>query len=757
MTFRKQSLFVAFFLLVAFSAQAQTKKVTDYVNPFIGTGAVESSLSGNNYPGATSPFGMVQLSPDTRTEIDWDKNSGYDYNDKTILGFSHTHMSGTGLADFFDILFMPVVGNIDESTTDPSRFQSKYSHDQESASPGYYQVKLLDYDINAELTTTTRTGFHRYHYPKGKQARLIVNLNHSRKKGSWDTQIANAQIRQVDDYTIEGYRAITGWARLRKVYFYVKFSKPIVRNIMTDGGLIYRDSKVLNSRNMKGVFDFDTEDGKPLLAKIGISATSIANAKNNLNSEIAGWDFDKVKAAADAEWEKELGKIKIEGTEKQKTIFYTGLYHAFIQPNTMSDVNGDYMTTAFNNSNVSTSGKGVHYSLFSLWDTYRAVHPLYTLVQQDRTADFVKSMIRQYDTEGYLPVWQLWGQDNYCMIGNHAIPVVVDAVMKGIPGLDAEKAYEAVKNSSLTSHLNSPFEVWEKYGYMPENIQTQSVSITLEMAFDDWCVAQLAKKLGKQADYEHFIARSQYYRNLHNGQTKFFQSKDDKGNWIEPFDPLKYGANGGQPFTEGNAWQYYWYVPQDVKDLISLTGGDKAFLNKLDTFFTLTDNDGDVNHNASGFIGQYAHGNEPSHHVVYLYNYAGQPWKSQLYASQIMKDLYNTTSAGYAGNEDCGQMSAWYVFSAMGFYPVNPANGVYVIGSPLLEKAVIEVGNAKTFTVLAPKNTADDIYIQSVKLNGKKYDNTYILHQDIMNGGVLEFKMGKKPSKWGTKQQDRPD
>lgn len=757
MLVKRQTLIIALSLLTSFSVQSQTKKVPDYVNPFIGTGAVESSLSGNNYPGATSPFGMVQLSPDTRTEVDWDRNSGYDYNDKTILGFSHTHMSGTGLADFFDILFMPVTGDIDMSTTDPSRFQSKFSHDQESASPGYYQVRLQDYDINAELTTTTRAGFHRYQYPAGKQSRLIINLNHSRKKGSWDTQIINSQIRQIDDYTIEGYRAITGWARLRKVYFYVKFSKPIARNIMTDGGTIYSNNKVLNGRNLKAVLDFDTADRKPLLAKIGISATSIANAKANLEQEINDWNFDRIRAAADAEWEQELGKIQVEGTEQQKTIFYTGLYHAFIQPNTMSDVNGDYMTSVFNNNNVSKSGGGTHYSLFSLWDTYRAVHPLYTLLQKERNADFVKSMIRQYDTEGYLPVWQLWGQDNYCMIGNHAIPVVVDAVMKGIPGIDVEKAYEAVKYSSLTSHLNSPFEVWEKYGYMPENIQTQSVSITLEMAFDDWCVAQLAKKLGKQSDYEHFMARSQYYRNLHNSETKFFQSKNDKGDWIEPFDPLKYGANGGQPFTEGNAWQYYWYVPHNVKDLIELTGGDKAFLNKLDKFFTLEDNDGDVNHNASGLIGQYAHGNEPSHHVVYLYNYAGQPWKAQFYASKIMKELYNTTSAGYAGNEDCGQMSAWYVFSAMGFYPVNPADGMYIIGSPLLDKASIDVGNGKTFTVIAPKKSDDEIYIQSAKLNGRKYENTYISHEDIMNGGTLEFKMGKKPSKWGTNVQNRPN
>lgn len=746
-----------FSILLFFNANGQTRKAIDYVNPFIGTGAVESGLSGNNYPGATSPFGMVQLSPDTRTEIDWDRNAGYDYNDNSIVGFSHTHLSGTGLADFFDILFMPVVGKVDdESSTDPTRFQSRFSHQQEHASPGYYQVKLLDYDINAELTATTRAGFHRYSYPSGKQARLMINLNHSRKKGSWDTQIINSQLRQVDAYTVEGYRAITGWARLRKVYFYVRFSKPVVRNILTDGGIIYPDGKILNGRNLKGIFDFDTADGQPLLAKIGISATSIDNAKQNLDQEIKGWDFDEVKLATQSQWEKELNKIRVEGTENQKEIFYTALYHAFIQPNTMSDVSGDYMTTGFNNSNVAQSGGGVHYSLFSLWDTYRAVHPLYTLLQPERDVDFIKSMIRQYDTEGYLPVWQLWGQDNYCMIGNHAIPVVVDAVLKGLPGIDVPKAYEAVKNSSLTSHLNSPFEVWEKYKYMPENIQSQSVSLTLEMAFDDWCVAQLALKLGKQADYERFSARSKYYRNLFNAQTKFFQPKNDLGEWIEPFNPLKYGSNGGHPFTEGNAWQYFWYVPQDVNDLIRLTGGEEAFTGKLDQFFSLKSNDGEVNSNASGFIGQYAHGNEPSHHVAYLYNYAGQPWKTQFYAAKIMKELYNTTSAGYAGNEDCGQMSSWYVFSALGFYPVNPASGVYVIGSPLFSSAEIQLTNGKSFTIKAENVSDKNIYIQSATLNGKPFLNNYITHKQLLDGGILIFKMGPKPSTWGAKPTNRP-
>ena len=411
------------------------------------------------------------------------------------------------------------------------------------------------------------------------------------------------------------------------------------------------------------------------------------------------------------------------------------------------------MGTDFTGRNT---GGSVHYSTFSLWDTYRAAHPLYTITQPQRTTDFVKSMIRQYETYGYLPIWQLWGQDNYCMIGNHSIPVIVDAIMKGIEGIDVEKAYEAVKNSSLTPHLNSPFDVWDKYGYMPENIQSQSVSISLEMAFDDWCVAQLAKKLGKMDDFEHFTARSRFYKNLYNKATSFFQPRDDKGNWMEPFDPLKHGANGGYPFTEGNAWQYFWYVPHDVYQLVEMVGGDGAFARKMDEFFTLTDESGHRNDNISGLIGQYAHGNEPSHHVAYMYNYAGQPWKTQYYTSRIMNEMYNNSFSGYAGNEDCGQMASWYVFSAMGFYPVNPANGIYVIGSPLVESATIELAAGKSFTIKAKKKSLEDIYIQSATLNGKRYDNSYITHRDIMNGGTIEFKMGKKPSKWGSKPVNRP-
>ena len=719
-------------------ATLQAGEITKYVNPFIGTGAIDGGLSGNNYPGATSPFGMIQLSPDTSEAPNWGDASGYDYNRNTIFGFSHTRLSGTGASDLIDITLMP---------TSSGRTSSAFTHDEEKARPGYYQVMLKDEGINAELTTTQRNGIHRYQYPAGKDAEIILDMDHSADKGSWGRRIINSQIRILNDHAVEGYRIITGWAKLRKIYFYMEFSSPILTSTLRDGGRVHENTAVINGTNLHGCFRFGQLNGKPLTCKVALSSVSMENARQNMEQEAPHWDFDRYVAAADADWEKQLGKIEVKGTEVQKEIFYTALYHTMIQPNTMSDVNGEYMAADYTTRKVANNE--THYTTFSLWDTFRASHPLYTLLEPERVTDFVKSMIRQYEYYGYLPIWQLWGQDNYCMIGNHSIPVITDAILKGIPGIDMEKAYEAVYNSSVTSHPNSPFEVWEKYGFMPENIQTQSVSITLEQAFDDWCVAQLAAKLNKDADYQRFHKRSEYYRNLFHPKTKFFQSKNDKGEWIEPFDPYQYGGNGGHPFTEGNAWQYFWYVPHNIQALMELTGGTKAFEQKLDTFFTSTYKSEQMNHNASGFVGQYAHGNEPSHHVAYLYNFAGQPWKTQKYVSHILNTLYNNTSSGYAGNDDCGQMSAWYVFSAMGFYPVNPADGRYIIGSPLLDECTLKLAGNKEFRIRTIRKSPEDIYIQSVTLNGKKHKDFFITHHDIMNGGTMVFKMGKKPSGWG--------
>ncbi len=725
---------LAVFILSVNCISAQN--LTRWVNPFIGTGAVQSSLSGNNYPGATVPFGMVQLSPDTREAPDWAQASGYDYNDSIIYGFSHTRLSGTGASDFIDILLFPTISDKRKST---------FTHQHEQARPGYYQVLLKDEKIQAELTASVHVGVHRYTCSDGDQLKLWLDLDHSANKGSWNRRIIQSQLRMVSPTVVEGYRIITGWAKLRKIYFHLEFSQPILSNQLYDGNRMYENTPVINGTELRGLFCFDKKWNKELICKVALSPVSIENARLNMATEVPGWDFEYIARAAETSWEKELKKIIIQGTDLQKKIFYTALYHTMVQPNTMSDVNGEYMASDYVTRSVA---KGeVHYSTFSLWDTFRAAHPLYTLIHTHRIPDFVKSMMRQYDYYGYLPVWQLWGQDNYCMIGNHSIPVIVDAVLKGVAGVDEEKAYEAVFNSSIVSHPNSPFEVWEKYGYMPENIQTQSVSITLEQAFDDWCVAQLAKRLGKEKDYNHFMKRSAFYRNLFNSKTGFFQPKNDKGEWIEPFDPYKYGANGGYPFTEGNAWQYFWYVPQNIPDLISLTGGNKAFVAKLDTFFTVSYQSGALNDNASGFVGQYAHGNEPSHHVAYLYACAGEPWKTQKYVAYIMNELYNDSSSGYAGNDDCGEMSAWYVFGALGFYPVNPVSGEYVIGTPMLEEAVIQLPGRKTFTVKAPRKEDNEVYICSMKLNGEKYTKNYITHQDIMKGGILEFVMTASPGK----------
>ncbi|MGF7229748.1 GH92 family glycosyl hydrolase [Arachidicoccus sp.] len=751
---KKAAPLVAGLLALCLGANAQSSpNLIQYINPFIGTGAVDaSSLSGSNFPGATTPFGFVQLSPDTQENPD-NPASGYDYNDKTIVGFSHTHLSGTGVSDLFDVLFMPTTGKIYTTPGDAKNpgtgYRSRFSHSEESAKAGYYQVKLSDYNINAELTATEHAGFHRYTFPQGTDAHVIIDLNHSlnKKRTYWACRIIDAQIRQLNDRTIEGFRIITGWAQLRKVYFYAEFSKPIISNEMVSGNHVYDNNAIINGTNVRAALNFDTKDATPLLIKVGLSENSIANAKANLNAEISGWDFDGVVKQAQAKWEKELDKIKIEGTQEQKQIFYTGLYHAFTQPNNLADDNGDYMGADYS---LHKAADKTDYSTFSLWDTYRAANPLYTIIQPQRTAGFIRSMMRQYETYGYLPIWQLWGEENYCMIGNHAIPVIVDAALKGIKGFDINEAYNAIKASSTVSHQGSPFDLWNKYHYMPENLQSQSVSITLEMSFDDWCVAQLAKKLGKTADYNEFMQRSNNYKNLFDKSTGFFRAKDSNGQWISPFDPLDYGGNGGNPYTEGNAWQYLWYVPQNVSELINLMGGKEAFINKLDTFFTLKNLPKDVNGNASGFIGQYAHGNEPSHHITYLYNYAGQPWKTQFYVAKVLNTLYNNSSSGYSGNEDCGQMSAWYIFSSMGFYPVNPASGIYQIGSPILKKASIQLANGKTFTVNTKNAGGENVYIQSVKLNGRTYNKTFITQTEIDNGGTLDFIMGAKPNKqWG--------
>lgn len=733
----KKLLFVVPFGLIAlFNASGQT--FTSYVNPFIGTGSFdEHSLSGNCYPGATVPFGMVQPGPDTRQAPSFgDDGNGYYYADNVMYGFSHTRLSGTGVSDFIDILLMP--------TTNKSEWVpvSSFSHDDEEAHPGYYRVKLQTYGIDAELSATTRCGIHHYTFPSGADQRLTLDLDHSSIKGRWGRTVINSQIRVISPTVIEGFRTITGWAKLRNIYFHIELSKPIVAHELMDGDFAVYDAPVINGEELHGVFDFDSNSANDLTVKLAISPVSIENARENMAAEAQSWDFDSYRSSADKEWDKYLGRIEVEGTDRDKTIFYTAMYHTMVQPNTMSDVNGEYMATDYSIRKM-PEGK-TFYSTFSLWDTYRAAHPLYNLIVPEKNEEFAESLLLHHESYGHLPVWVLWGQENYCMIGNHSLPVLVDLAMKNIGNIDKKRILDACVESVTHTHLNFPSEVWEKYGYMPENLQSQSVSITLEESFDDWCVAQLAQSLGEKDIYERFAARSRYYEALFNPEHGFFQAKNDKGEWIEPFDPLKYGANGGNPYTEGNPWQWLWYVPHDVDRLISLLGGNKAFVKKLDDFFSITDTSGEKNVNASGFVGQYVQGNEPGHHAAYLYNYAGEPRKTQKMVHHIIEEFYNTQSTGYAGNDDCGEMSAWYIFSSMGFYPVNPASDEYAISSPVFSNVKIHLANGKTFTIEAPKKDKSEIYIKKQSIDGKPYNSNILKYETIMNGSTLQFKLSSK-------------
>ena len=724
---------------------AQNRDYTKFVNPFIGTGSVDSlSLSGSNFPGAVFPFGLVQLSPDTRDVPD-NSCSGYDFSDSLIVGFSHTHLSGTGVADLFDFLFMPYRGETRWSA-DRKGYASSFSHSDEKATPGYYSVMLKDPGIRAELTATAHCGIHRYTISDGQPFNLMIDLNHSLDKSRpyWTCRIIDAQVRIIDNNTIEGYRVITGWADLRRVYFRARFSRPFTTATVNAGGAIYNNVPVADGKNLKLSLSFSENNNQPLVIMVGLSSVSYDGAAKNLQAETRGFDFDAIAEATHNAWNKELSAIDIEGTPKQKTIFYTSLYHTCIHPSNIADVDGAYINSV---DETCYAPDSICYSTFSLWDTYRAAHPLYTLTQTRRVPGFINSMLRQYVSYGYLPIWQLWGKETYCMIGNHAIPVITDAYLKGIKGVDYNLAWEAVKASSLTKHPNSPFDLMDRYHFIPENKQTQSVSLELEIAYNDWCVAQYARSMGKNDDYNYFYNRSMYYRNLFDSSIGFFRAKNDSGEWIEPFSPLKYGGNGGYPFTEGNAWQYLWYVPEDVYGLINLFGGEKQFTAKLNEFFTLEVRPDDVNGNASGFIGQYAHGNEPSHHIVYLYDYTSEPWKAQYYSARIISEQYTDQPSGYSGNEDCGQMSAWYIFSSMGFYPLNPCGGVYCFGSPRLEKATINLENGRRFTVVAHGVSDRNIYIRKIMLNGKPYNRNYITHSDILNGGILEFTMGPEPQK----------
>lgn len=708
--------------------------LTQFVNPFVGTDG-----HGHTYPGASMPFGMVQLSPDSRLE-GWDGCSGYHYSDTLVYGFSHTHLSGTGCSDYGDILFMPYVG--EPRLGEKDKPCSHFSHDNEAAKPGYYKTTLGDYNIDVELTVTKRAGFHKYIFPKSDEACIFVDLKHRDK-------VIDSEIKIISDTEIEGFRRSKAWAYDQHIYFYAKFSKAFDSHTLVLNDSIENYEKSAEGENIKSKFIFKTTDGESILVKVGISAVSTEGARKNLEAEISGWDFANTKSEADKAWNKELNKIQVNGrTEEHKQVFYTALYHSLLAPNLYQDVDGNYRGRDLEIHNATDHE---YFTVFSLWDTYRAAHPLFTIIDQKRTNDFIKTMLLQYQQGGKLPVWELGACETGCMIGYHSVPVIADAFMKGIKDYDVQLALEAMKNSANQENLGLNYV--QSCAYIPMHKEHESVSKALEYAYDDWCIAQMAKELKSEDDYANFIQRAQYYKNTQDPTTGFMRAREN-GGWQTPFDPKEVNFN----FTEANSWQYSFYVPHDISGFMANLGGKERFIEQLDGLFNEeTKTTGREQSDISGLIGQYAHGNEPSHHMAYLYNYANQPWKTQKIVSMICDSLYTSKADGLCGNEDCGQMSAWYVFSAMGFYPVCPGQDFYVIGTPIFDTTVINLENGKQFSVIAKDVSKENIYIQSAELNGKTYAKSYLKHEAIMKGGKIIFQMGSEPNKdWGVKEEDIP-
>ncbi len=711
-----------------------------YVDVFIGTGG-----HGHTYPGATLPFGMIQPSPVNGTP-GWDWVSGYHYSDSIITGFAQTHLSGTGIGDLNDILIMPTNRKVllsDSAKYENKRsYASKFSHDREKGSPGYYSVFLNDYDINAEMTATERVAMYRFTYEYGDPQFLNLDLGFSL---NWDS-MTESYFRvdgEGENKKLIGYRRSSGWANDQHVYFAMEFSSDFVITdsafTITDSVFRITDSADYSDYTSFGVLKFES-NSREILAKIALSPNSEEGALANLET-LDGWDFDETKLFAEMKWDKELSKIKVKGDYEKKTIFYTALYHSKLAPVLFSDVDQDQ----------------TKYTIYSLWDTFRAQHPLLTITNPDRVNDMIRTMLDFYEEKGLLPVWELYGNETNTMTGYHAIPVIVDAYAKGFRDYDAELAFEAMKASAMQNQRGS--DLYRKYRYIPSELEVESVTKTLEYAFDDWAIAQMAFMLEKESEYEHFIVRSGFWQNVYDEQTKFMRGKTKEGNWVEPFDPKRSTHRVNTDYTEGNAWQHSWFVPHQVDKLIEVMGGDDAFTERLDSLFNQDSNitGENTSPDISGLIGQYAHGNEPSHHIGYLYNYAGKPWKSQEILQQIMTTQYSTAVDGLSGNEDAGQMSAWYVFSAMGFYPVNPASGNYVIGTPQFEKVTISISDTKTFTIIANEVSDENIYIQSASLNGNPLERSYITHEEIIAGGELIFEMGSSPNKnWATNTEQRP-
>ncbi len=733
----KKFIFFTLGIMFLYSCDVTNKHdLATYVDPFIGTGG-----HGHTFPGATVPFGMVQLSPDTRME-NWDGSSGYHYSDKTIMGFSHTHLSGTGAPEYCDILFMPTVGKVQimagNENDSKTGYRSSFSHSNESASPGYYSVLLDDYNVKVELTSTARSGFHQYTFPESGNSNIIIDLKNR-------DRVIESNIQILSDTEISGFRRSTRWVKDQYVYFYAKFSKPF-----SNSGIAINDTLIDNiteaeGKNIKAYLSFNTEKNEKILVKTGISAVSVANAKMNLEAEIINWNFNKVKNQVRDAWNKQLSKIEIEGgTEKQKRIFYTALYHTALAPNLFNDVDGSYRGVDLK---VHNAGGYTRYTVFSLWDVFRADMPLYTILEPSRMNDFIKTFLSIYKNGGRLPHWEIWGTHSGSMIGHHSLPVILDAYNKGIRDYDIDLAYIAMKNQVDQNGYYS------RMGFIPADKSGGSVSVVMEYAYNDWCLAEMAKNLGKDKDNLIYQQRAQFYRNLYDPSTGFMRPKNSDRSWVEPFDP----AAGSEHFVEGNSYQYSLFAPHDVSGLIELMGGDEKFELWLDQLFTMKSEHDATVKDASGLIGQYAHGNEPSHHMAYLYNYVGAAPKTQRIVRQILDTMYDDKPDGLKGNEDCGQMSAWYILSSMGFYPVNPGDAKYIIGTPLFDKAVIHLENGKEFIIQAKKISEKNIYIKSVTLNGKPYTKSWFSHDVITNGGKFVFEMGASPNKnWGEPKTDRP-
>ena len=731
----------AFLSLAVGTASGQS--VTQYVDPYIGSGG-----HGHEFVGASVPFGAVQVGP-TNIFKGWDWDSGYNYGDSILIGFSHLHLNGTGIGDLGDILVMPYTGDVktDKGTEADHRkgYASLYTHRDETVKPGYYSVKLQDYNVIAELTATERVGFHKYRFPGGKTARVIIDLKEATQDRATETFI-----EQVDATTFKGYRYSTGWAKDQRVYFAIRTSVPVKDFQVFDNAQLL-DGKQGKGAAIKGLLSFGTSRQQVLL-KVGISPVSAGNALANIQAEIPAWDFAAVVKKADQSWNKELSKIVVTTkTAKDKRIFYTSLYHTMINPAMFNDHNGDYRGA---DRKVYEKAPFTNYTIFSTWDAYRAAHPLYTLIEQTKAADMVNSMLAIYDQQGTLPKWHLYGNETGTMVGISSMQIVAEAYLKGIKGFDAARAYAAVKGTAMTDSMGMMYV--KNLQPIPSDRYRRTVATALEYAISDASTAEMAKQLGHTEDYHYFQQRAVNYKLYFDPASGFFRGRAADGTMRAGFDPAK---APNPDLAEGNSWQYLWLVPQDVTGLAGLLGGKKAMAAKLDTFFSLPmkEEKGGLA-DLTGLIGQYAHGNEPGHHIAYLYAFAGQQWKTAEKVRYIMKEMYHDQPDGIIGNEDCGQMGAWNVFSSLGFYPVFPASGKYVIGSPSVDKAVIHTGSGKPFIMEAVNNSPENIYVQSITLNGINYPKSYLLHTDILKGGVMKIVMGNKPNyNFGALEENQPE